>query len=180
MVRVPLILVGPGVPGGRVIRAQASQIDILPTLLGLLQLPMDLDPPIQGRNLLPLIAGRALEERPVYIETYSGKSMSPRVLPFKRTGARFQKPPALVAIRTSEWKCIWVPDDPQVPTELYRLSEDPDETKNLIAERPEIAAEMKAYLQRLRSSGESPDARKESSPEEQALLEKKLRELGYL
>lgn len=181
LMRVPLIFVGPGIPEGRVVQDQVSQIDILPTLLELLQVPADRASSIQGRSLCPLIAGKPLEERPVYMEAYSGKSVSPRYLPMRRVKAgTFPTPPALVAIRTSEWKCIWVPDDPRIPTELYHLKEDPLETKNLSAERPEVAAGLKAYLKHLQSDDRPQEPHQGMSPEEQAALEKRLRELGYL
>jgi len=153
-VRVPLIFVGhPAFPEGRVIQDQVSQVDILPTLLDVLELPVNLDSLVQGRSLHPLIAGEPLAARPVYMETYSGKSVASRYVPMKPMGAqRLPRPPALVGIRTPEWKCIWVPEDPQIPTELYHLSEDPSESKNLSEERPDVAEELKTYLSVLQST----------------------------
>ena len=181
MVRVPLILAGPGVPKGCVIREQVSQIDILPTLLDLAGAPPGLWPPMQGRSLLPLIKGNPWVERPVYSEAYSGRSISLRHLPIRRAKAgTFPKPPALAAIRTSEWKCIWVPEDPRIPTELYHLTEDPLEKENLFSRRRDVAEELKSHLARL-ESGWQPGAQQATmSPEEQAILEDRLRELGYL
>jgi arylsulfatase A-like enzyme len=179
-VRVPLMFIGPGIPQGQVIPEQVSQIDILPTILDLARVPAKLRPSIQGRSLSPLIAGKPWEERPVYAETYSGRSVSPRYLPMKRVRGDESPPPALVAIRTSEWKCIWVPKDARIPTELYHLKTDPFETKNLIADHPEVAADLKAYLPRLESDSVSEGPIAEMSTEEQSLLEQRLRELGYL
>jgi len=88
-------------------------------------------------------------------------------------------PPALVGIRTSRWKCIWVPEDPRIPTELYRLEEDPLERKNLAATRPEVVAELKNHLLRLEEEAQ-PEKSEQGSPEEEALLKKHLRSLGYL
>jgi arylsulfatase A-like enzyme len=181
IVRVPVVLVGPGIPRGRVIHEQVSQIDILPTLLELARVPPGLWPSMQGRSLLPLIAGNPWEERPVYAEAYSGKSISLRYLPIRRVKAgTFPKPPALAAIRASQWKCIWVPEDARIPTELYHLAEDPLERKNLFPERPEVAEELKAHLARLESGWQPGALQATMSPEEQAILEDRLRELGYL
>ena len=181
MVRVPLIFAGPGIPQGRAIPAQVSQIDILPTILDLVGVPVDRRPSVQGRSIRPLISGEPWEERPVYAETYSGQSVSVRYVPAKRPNADLQhRPPALVAIRTPEWKCIWVPEDSRIPTELYHLGTDPREQRNLGAERPDVAAELKAHLSRLESGWQPGGAQAGMSPEEQAMLEDRLRELGYL
>jgi len=164
-----------------VVEQQVSQVDILPTTLDLLRVPADRLPTIQGRSLFPLIADRPWQERPVYAETYSGQSVSRRYLPLKRVKAGNQeRPPALVAIRTSEWKCIWVPEDPRIPTELYHLAVDPEERRNLIAERPDVATELKSHLPRLEAGWEVGGKAAGMSPEEQAMLEDRLRELGYL
>ncbi|MBF8257016.1 MAG: sulfatase, partial [Anaerolineales bacterium] len=152
-VRVPLIFVGhPAFPAGRVIQDQVSQIDILPTLLDVLQIPAKRGTSIQGRSLRPLIAGEPLAARPVYMETYSGKSVASRYLPMKPMGAdRSPRPPALVGIRTPEWKCTWVPEDPRIQTELYHLASDPLESKNVSDERPEVTTALKACLSVLQS-----------------------------
>jgi arylsulfatase A-like enzyme len=54
-VRVPLILAGPGVPAGAVVRTPVSLIDVAPTLLDLLGLPPA--PAFEGRSLVPLLHG---------------------------------------------------------------------------------------------------------------------------
>jgi len=86
----------------------------------------------------------------------------------------------MVAIPTPEWKCIWVPDDPTIGTELYDLRTDPFEMKNLFAERPEMALELQAHLPLPPSDGGLGGHDPGMSPEEQAMLEKRLRELGYI
>ncbi len=181
IVRVPLILVGPGISGGIVVPDQVSQVDIMPTLREILQVAEGDRVFVQGRSLCPLIAGERWEERPVYMEAYSGKSVIPRYLPTRWTKAeRFPTPPAMVAIRTSEWKCIWVPDDPTIGTELYHLRTDPLEMKNVIAERPEMALDLQAHLPLPPSDGGLGGHDPGMTPEEQAMLEKRLRELGYI
>jgi len=181
IVRVPLILAGAGIPEGRVVPDQVSQVDIMPTLRDLLQVSQGNGAQIQGRSLRPLIAGEWQHEHSVYMEAYSGKSVARRYLPrrWAKVGS-FRTPPALVAIRTSEWKCIWVPDDPRIDTELYHLKTDPLEEKNLIAERQEVALELQAELPLLLQDGGLAGPDIPMSPEEQAVLEKKLRELGYI
>jgi arylsulfatase A-like enzyme len=179
LMRVPLILAGSGIPAGRVIKQQVSQVDIMPTIVDYAGLAGSLNG-TQGASLCPLIAGNAWNERPVYMEAYSGKSVSPRYLPMRRVKPGVFQPPALVGLRTPEWKCIWVPDDAKVPTELYHLTEDPSELNNLAGERPETVAELKAQLPAIQSAETSRATQAEMSPDEQAILERRLRDLGYL
>lgn len=49
-VRVPLIMTGPGLPAGRVVRDEVSLVDVAPTVLALLGLPPE--PRFEGRSLL--------------------------------------------------------------------------------------------------------------------------------
>jgi arylsulfatase A-like enzyme len=180
LMRVPLILAGSGIPAGRVIEQQISQIDIMPTIADYLGVADTPAKPLQGASLCPLIAGNTWNERPVYMEAYSGKSVSPRYLPMRRVKPGVFQPPALVGIRTPEWKCIWVPDDANVPTELYHLLEDPSELNNLAGERPDTVANLKAQLPAIQSAEASRSTQAEMSPDEQAILERRLRDLGYL
>src|SRR5438093_5515506 len=52
---VPLLMAGPGVPGGTVINSQARSIDLLPTVAEFFGLPAN--PAAQGVSLWPVIAG---------------------------------------------------------------------------------------------------------------------------
>ncbi len=51
-IRVPLIVVGGGLPAGRVVDRDVSLVDVAPTLLAMLGLPPE--PRFEGRSLLPL------------------------------------------------------------------------------------------------------------------------------
>ena len=55
VVRVPLIIAGPGVPAGRRITEQVGLIDVTPTALDLAGLPRDAR--MQGASRRPLLAG---------------------------------------------------------------------------------------------------------------------------
>ena len=53
-------------------------------------------------------------------------------------------------------KPLNLPDQaPKVSGQLYDLQSDPGETKNLVAEKPELAAELKAELEKIKASGRS-------------------------
>ena len=51
LIRVPLLIVGPGLPRGKVIEPTVRNLDIFPTILDLLQVKGA--PPMQGRSLTP-------------------------------------------------------------------------------------------------------------------------------
>ncbi len=60
--RVPLILSGPEVPQGRFSRSLASHVDLLPTLLEWLGLPLPAG--VQGHSLAPVLADPAAQVNP--------------------------------------------------------------------------------------------------------------------
>jgi hypothetical protein len=76
-------------------------------------------------------------------------------------------------VRTGRWKYIRAEDGPD---ELYDLRADPGETRNLRAERPEVAAELGAALDRHIAARSSAAAQPELSDEQRRALEA----LGYV
>jgi arylsulfatase A-like enzyme len=64
---VPLVMAGPGVPAGRVVRGNVRSIDVLPTVLGLLgaHSPSGVD----GEDLRPRLAAGWGPDLPVFAET---------------------------------------------------------------------------------------------------------------
>ncbi len=167
LVRVPLIFVGKGLfPEGAQIVPQVRQIDIMPTILDAMDIPLDQKVKIQGRSLLPLISGEQLAELPALIEACGRGNPDPRH--------------RLMGIRVPPWKYLYAPQDPSIRPELYHLGEDPHESKNLIHQLPAVAERLQSAIGAILScSGEE----KLSTPmtqEEQQMVEERLRELGYL
>ncbi|MCC5850756.1 MAG: sulfatase-like hydrolase/transferase [Verrucomicrobia bacterium] len=131
-VRVPLILAGPGIQENVVDPRPANLVDLMPTLLSACRL--ETPGILPGENLLaPPIRSGALCE-------LHGNGMWP------------QPAPSLMW-RTPEWKIIlsgqgtWLEDRLGQTTpvrELYHLSSDPQETRNLY--RDPAHAEMRAAL----------------------------------
>ncbi len=67
--RVPLIFfAGDRLPAKRIIKARVRLIDIMPTILDMLRIP--LPEKIQGQSLLPYIEKRSSKDLPNYMETY--------------------------------------------------------------------------------------------------------------
>ena len=155
--RIPLILAGPGVPSGRVVEDRVGTVDLLPTLLRLLDAPVPEDLP--GRDLRPAFEG-PLAEQPIYSESLFG-----------RLNCRWS---SLRGITLGNWKLIQ-----GAASELYDLSADPLETRDRSAEDPERASRMRrlldAALARMAPQGDT--ARPVALSPEQ---EERLRSLGYV
>jgi choline-sulfatase len=125
-VRVPLFIRYPSRvrPGSS--DAAARLVDVTPTVLDLLGLaPLT---GVDGVSLGPLLAGKALPPEPAYVETYQ---------PWLSYGWS-----PLRAVRHRGWKLIDAPRP-----ELYALDGDPGEARNVIAEQPARAEELRRLLQ---------------------------------
>ena len=156
--RVPLIICPPSPPArGAVIQSRVRIIDVLPTVLELLDIRVPKG--IHGKSLVPLLRGRKLEDRPAYAETF-----------YPRENYGWSE---LYSLTDGAWKYIRAPKP-----ELYDLAQDPAEEKNLIGEKTNVAAELGRTLAALAAGSEAEgggSARRMSSEEEQ-----KLRSLGYV
>jgi choline-sulfatase len=116
--RVPLIISGPDVPGGRSVDDRVVLIDVVPTVMGLLGIkPLDAD----GIDLRPAFAGAMLPNREIYAESFAP------LLDFGWS--------PLHAVRSDRWKYIDAPRP-----ELYDITGDPSEDRDLSkTESPRIA-----------------------------------------
>ncbi|MBW1842720.1 MAG: sulfatase-like hydrolase/transferase [Deltaproteobacteria bacterium] len=128
-IRVPLLFWGATVPKGLKIESLVRTVDIAPTILDMLNLP-PLEG-IQGTSLLPLMRGEALD---LELVGY-GESIEPHII-FGTSVLRF--------VRKGQWKYIH-----KVEPELFDLTADPGELKNLSSVHPEIVERLRAELSRL-------------------------------
>lgn len=136
--RVPLIFVWPGrIAGGRRIGQPVSMIDVLPTLLELLELPQP--EVVQGQSLAPLLLGRDVKLRPVILDEFRvderGDLIGNLEIIDGRWGASLEigpHPQGLGATRGrhevpagGRWGAMhtWFPDAPRLL--LYDLRNDP-------------------------------------------------------
>ena len=117
--RVPLIVHAPGRFGARRVSEPVSLVDLTPTLADLARpgLSAELAQPVDGRSLVPLLAGAAESPDGVVVGEYLAESV---VAP-------------LVMIRRGRWKLVSTPSDPD---QLFDLEADPLELVNL-ADAPE-------------------------------------------
>jgi choline-sulfatase len=116
--RVPLIMVGPGLPAGRVIDTPVSHVDLIATLLDVGGVPPSRE--LRGTSLLPLIGGADAGPRAVYAECHTEGNC---------TGS--------FMIRQGDWKYVYF--SYYGKNLLYNLREDPGELTNLSG-RPSTAA----------------------------------------
>ena len=154
-VRVPLVVVGPGIEPGRVTGALVQHVDLAPTVLELAGLAQPAA--FQGQSLRPLLAGEPMPDRTAFLDS-SWREID------------------RCAVRSAEWKLILFDDLGR--RELYRLTDDPGEQVDLAAEHAELAGRMAdAYRAATRVlPGITPtDALGESDPE----LDRALRAIGY-
>lgn len=116
--------------GGREFKNQVRQIDVLPTFLDVLGIkPSKKHKPILGESVVPIIEGRETADRIAFTET--GGCEGPHPSPDS---------PNVKCVRDGRWKLIY-----NLATnkhELYDLREDPRETTNRYAERPDVAKRL--------------------------------------
>jgi choline-sulfatase len=155
---VPFILAGPGIPSGKVVNEQVRSVDMMPTLLACLNLPLRTQ--VRGTNLLPLIQqGRHHLPAHSYSET-----LYPRIY-FGWSELR--------AIRTDSWKFIVAPHP-----ELYDLQRDPGETNNVISEFQADAERLRKQLAQV--AGERDRREKVATNAVDERTRRELESLGYL
>ena len=149
--RVPLILSGPRVPRGEVLGAPAQTVDLLPTLLKLMDVavPSGLD----GRPLA--LDGRPASAARVYFETE---------LPWRNFGWS-----PMYGATDGRFKFI---DSPRA--ELFDLDRDPRETVNQLKERAAEAGDLGGYIARQRGGTALPNV----APG--APIDPQLQSLGYV
>ncbi|MEO6323033.1 MAG: sulfatase-like hydrolase/transferase [Thermoanaerobaculia bacterium] len=153
-ITVPLVFSYPGriKPGAS--RAAARLIDVLPTVLSLLGLPVPAG--LDGLSLVPTLSGDPQSIPPAYVE-----SLQPWL--------SFGWAP-LKAIRSGDWKFVSAPQP-----ELYDLSSDPGETRNLVASNRSKLMELIHEQERVEALP-AVSAARVADPEAVA----RLRSLGYL
>jgi arylsulfatase A-like enzyme len=182
MVRVPLILWGPGrVPKGVKVDEPVELIDVMPTLLEYAGLPVPRG--VQGQSLRPLLptdgrkeavaaAGSAWKRRPVIAEKQP------------QGGSGHPLETESYAIMDGNWKLIHnVARPPERPEfELFDFIKDPLDQKNVAAEHPDVverlAKELEAWKRMATQARLKPDSEATEGMSAEQL--EQLRSLGYV
>lgn len=155
-VRVPLIVAGPGI-AARVVPDQVRIVDVMPTVLDLLGVSGPAA--VQGTSLRPALDG----------QRQSLLGFSESWYPRFHYGWSDLK-----AVRDGRYKFILAPT-----RELYDVSTDPGETRNLAAADPARADTMERALRALVAQT-SRDAAPKAPQAVDAATEQRLRALGYV
>ncbi len=132
VIRVPLIVAGPGVRRGHRVRGPVSLVDLTPTLADLLGI--EGLGPFQGRSLRPLLAAREDEPRPRHHYVSSTIQHDAE------------------AVIHGRYKLIAASEGEEVA--LYDLEADPDERNDLSAELAATVAELRAALMAVRAENQ--------------------------
>jgi hypothetical protein len=132
--KVPIVMVLPGVlAANHEVKARARSIDIAPTVLDIMGL--EAPPRTSGKSLLPLILGRVEPDERVVVSEGRGS----RAVLYGRWRLLAREGAARIVIQGDKTR--------ETDFELYDLTEDPGERRDLAGRRPEIVAEMKARLE---------------------------------
>lgn len=170
LVHVPLFIHAPGiVPEGARVSQLASHVDVYPTLVSAFELDHADGLPRHGVDLRTTAEQPgSTEDRAVYLEA-SGGRMLPRPDQW------------LTAVRTDRFKYVRGLANESLPEQLFDLETDPEERENVLPAHPTVAADMRRRLEGFLAT-EQPAAPADEAvytEEEQAILEKRLRDLGY-
>ena len=151
-VRVPCVMRWPGtIPAGSVVSEVASTIDLLPTFAKLVGAALSADRIIDGKDISSLMRNEP-------------GAKSPHEAFYYFWGQRLQ------AVRSGKWKLVFPHEynhvatpggggkpgryqrDPRASIELslFDLEADPGETKNVIADHPDVVKRLEALAERAR------------------------------
>jgi arylsulfatase A-like enzyme len=143
-VHVPLFIMGPGLRGGLRIKEPVGLIDLMPTLLELLDVPAPAG--MIGRSLAPLLDGSpAASERGDPLIT--SESWAHRA---SADGGGIDAVIPALAFRQGRYKLIRVRDDDGFLYELYDLERDPGEKTNLLDAGDPLPPALQALSEKLR------------------------------
>jgi arylsulfatase A-like enzyme len=136
------------------IKEQVQLIDIMPTILDLLDVPINKE--AQGLSLVPLITGRDIK-KDFNQYVYSEAS------------------PSKWTIRTKEWKLIYTGGQ----YELYDIQKDKLEKNNLVTQNPEIVYNLLQKLLQWRKRTKTFRSPNDTKLELTEDMKQKLKEAGY-
>ena len=156
--RVPFLVRWPArVKPGTTSAQLTSLTDVMATLAAISGAKLPDTAAEDSFNLLPVLRGEADAPIRPYLLTQAfagARTLSIRRGPWKYLdhrgsgGNRYENNPGL--------KPFMLPETaPDAPGHLYNLDDDPGETRNLYAERPEMVKELKALLEESKASGRS-------------------------
>jgi arylsulfatase A-like enzyme len=167
--RIPLMIHVPAVAAGR--NGDLTEtVDLVPTLLELLEIERPPFRPVQGRSLVSAMLGRDSAVRD-HVFSSARAAESHYVDRLYRLDARRR----IHSVRSARWKLILYPGIDDDYVELYDLTADPLERASVADQHPEL---RDGYLELLREWLEG--GAKNPPPELNSELREKLESLGYV
>ncbi|MCL0064804.1 sulfatase-like hydrolase/transferase [Dehalococcoidia bacterium] len=131
VIRVPLIISGPGIGKGILVKDPVSLMDLAPTIVDILGIGKVEG--FQGKSFLPAIKGEKLNPSSII-----------------SVGFNPQMKQRAISIRNENWKYIRTDTlniaEKPVKEELYNLRDDPKETRNLIEKEREMKLKLESKL----------------------------------
>jgi arylsulfatase A-like enzyme len=124
VLRVPLIMAGPGIAAPSVIDTPVALLDLAPTLIE--TAGASLPPEAEGQSLVPVLAGEPLAGRPIYSESL------------------YRAPQELKAVQRDGYKLILNPTNGV--SWLYNLEADPSEQEDVSDQQPQVLESMTSEL----------------------------------
>lgn len=180
---IPLIFQAEGgLPGGRVDSGLSRQIDVAPTVLELLEIPVPTV--MEGDSLAARLRDPDSSAAPAAHDDIADPgsgggegSASPEPLSYSETFMGWDSYgwSPLFAVESSRWKYI-----EGARRELYDLASDPDETSNVAATHPEVVAELAGRLAEIRGSDDFTGGEFARSLVPDDSDAERLRNLGYV
>lgn len=155
---VPLVIRLPGGTSNRSVSGRVGLVDIVPTVLDILKIPIPAH--IQGRSLLGCLLRKrpSLKDADYYCESF--------------ISTMYDCNP-LLGMVTGRWKYIQ-----NVSSELYDLETDPGELKNLLDEHPHRARIMQDKIKEAHEKSRHGEANSKISVSSETI--KNLESLGYV
>ncbi|KAI2664422.1 Arylsulfatase K [Labeo rohita] len=129
---VPLLIMGPGVKPGFEISLPVSLVDIYPTVLDLAGVPQPGG--LSGHSLIPLLSGVSVQS----VEPHPGWVLS------EYHGCNANA--STYMLRIGEWKYITYADGLTVPSQLFNLSKDESELRNVASHFPHVCQDLDKML----------------------------------
>jgi arylsulfatase A-like enzyme len=165
VIHVPLIFCGPEIGEDIVVKKQVEHLDLCPTITDLLRVPKVNS--FQGNSLLPLLKKGIYQKKGVISESIS--SIGTKHYSFRTKQSKY----ILLFDRNGKVR----------RDELYDLTKDSREKKNLVEEHGELAKKFRAHILRhieMEETYRKSSTKLEFDQNSKKLIENRLRDLGYM
>lgn len=165
VLKVPLVFSGYGIKSEEIISQQVGLVDIFPTMTNLIHLS-NFKSDTDGINLIPLILGESIDEKPIYIQSMPQISENHSII---------------IGIRTSKFKYTRDKEN-KGNVQLFDLINDPLEENDISSSNSEIVTKMENILENILENADSQQTMSNSSFNEleRKKVEDELKKLGYI